>query len=100
MGSSGGDLSEKLLERFEIVPHGISAELIADEWGFSREELDAYSLESHRRALADADEGRFAREIVTIEVSNQHMGTRFEVEGKPRADTPAGESAQQPAADE
>src|SRR5207302_1911218 len=52
MGSSGGDLSEKLLERFEIVPQGISAELIADEWGFSRKELDAYSLESHRRALA------------------------------------------------
>src|SRR5436189_2676658 len=60
MGSSGGDLSEKLLERWEIVPQGISAELIADEWGFSREELDAYSLESHRRALAAADEGRFA----------------------------------------
>src|SRR5207244_7620154 len=32
MGSSGGDLSEKLLERFEIVPQGISAEPIADEW--------------------------------------------------------------------
>src|SRR6266516_6956659 len=36
MGSSGGDLSEKLLERWDIVRQGISAELIADEWGFSR----------------------------------------------------------------
>ncbi|MGZ4399194.1 MAG: thiolase family protein, partial [Gaiellaceae bacterium] len=44
MGSSGGDLSEKLLERWEIVPQGVSAELIAEEWGLSREELDAYSL--------------------------------------------------------
>ena len=52
MGSSGGDLSEKLLDRWEIVPQGISAELIAEEWSLSREELDAYSLESHRRAVA------------------------------------------------
>src|ERR687888_1075418 len=52
MGSSGGDLSESLLERFEIVPQGISAEGIADEWGLSRAELDAYALESHRRAVA------------------------------------------------
>src|SRR5436309_14822602 len=56
MGSGGGDLSDKLLERWEIVPQGISAEVIADEWGFSREELDAYALESHRRAAAAADE--------------------------------------------
>ncbi|HTS73916.1 MAG TPA: thiolase family protein [Gaiellaceae bacterium] len=89
MGSSGGDLSEKLLERFEIVPQGISAELIADEWGFSREELDTYSLESHRRALAAADEGRFAREIVPIEVSNPHVGTLFAVDETPRGDTSA-----------
>src|SRR5207253_7312408 len=46
MGSSGGDLSGTLLERFEIVPQGISAEVIAEEWGLSREQLDAYSLES------------------------------------------------------
>jgi acetyl-CoA acyltransferase len=89
MGSSGGDLSEKLLERFEIVPQGISAELIADEWGFSREELDAYSLESHRRALAATDEGHFAGEIVPIEVSNPHVGTLFAVDETPRADTSA-----------
>ena len=89
MGSSGGDLSEKLLERWEIVPQGISAELIAEEWSFSREELDAYSLESHRRALAAADEGRFGREIVPIEVSNPHVGTLFALDETPRADTSA-----------
>src|SRR6266496_2406074 len=52
MGSSGGDLSDELLERWELVPQGISAEVIAEEWGLSREQLDAYSLESHRRAVA------------------------------------------------
>src|SRR5215475_15686805 len=61
MGSNGGDLSDKLLERWEIVPQGISAEVLADEWGLSREQLDAYAYESHRRALAAIDEGRFER---------------------------------------
>src|SRR5438045_3802882 len=74
MGSSGGDLSDRLLDRWEIVPQGMSAELIADEWGLTREELDAYSLESHRRALAAIAEGRFANEIVPVEVSTPHVG--------------------------
>jgi acetyl-CoA acyltransferase len=87
MGSSGGDLSETLLERFEIVPQGISAELIAEEWGLSREELDAYSYESHRRALAAIEEGRFEREVVPVEVSNPHTGVLFGVDETPRADT-------------
>src|SRR5215212_3360535 len=49
MGSSGGDLSDRLLERWQIVPQGLSAEVIAEEWGLGREQLDEYSLESHRR---------------------------------------------------
>src|ERR687887_1580393 len=87
MGSSGGDLSERLLERWEIVPQGISAELIAEEWGLTREELDAYSLESHRRALAAIDEGRFANEIVPIEVSNPHVGVLVDTDETPRRGT-------------
>jgi acetyl-CoA acyltransferase len=87
MGSSGGDLSDRLLERFEIVPQGISAEVIADEWGLSREELDAYSLESHRRAVAAREEGRFANEIAPVEVSNPHVGVLVDADETPRADT-------------
>jgi acetyl-CoA acetyltransferase family protein len=86
MGSSGGDVSPTLLERWEIVPQGISAELIAQEWDLSREELDAYAYESHRRALAAIEEGRFEREIVPVEVSNPHTGV-FGVDETPRADT-------------
>jgi acetyl-CoA acetyltransferase family protein len=89
MGSNGGDLSDKLLDRWEIVPQGISAEVIADEWGFSREELDAYSLESHRRAAAAADEGRFDDEIVPIDLTNPHTGVVFGVDETPRRDTSA-----------
>jgi len=89
MGSNGGDLSEALLERWEIVPQGISAEVIADEWGFTREELDAFSLESHRRAIAAIDEGRFENEIVPIELTNPHVGVVFAVDETPRRDTSA-----------
>jgi acetyl-CoA acetyltransferase family protein len=89
MGSNGGDLSDKLLDLWEIVPQGISAELIAGEWGFSREELDAFSLESHRRASAAADEGRFDREIVPIDLTNPHTGVVFGVDETPRRDTSA-----------
>ena len=74
MGSNGGDLSPELLERYDIVPQGISAEVIASEWGFSREELDAYSLESHRRALAATEEGRFENELVPIELPDAGGG--------------------------
>jgi acetyl-CoA acyltransferase len=66
MGSNGGDLSELVTDRFQIVPQGISAELIAQEWDLSREELDAYALESHRRAIAASEAGRFENEILPI----------------------------------
>jgi acetyl-CoA acetyltransferase family protein len=90
MGSNGGDLSDKLLDRWEIVAQGISAEVIADEWGFSREDLDAFSLESHRRAAVAADEGRFEGEIVPIDLTNPHTGVVFGVDETPRRDTSAG----------
>jgi acetyl-CoA acetyltransferase family protein len=87
MGSNGGDLSDRLLERWEIVPQGISAEVIAEEWGSSRDQLDAYALESHRRAVAAIDAGRFEREIVPVDVSNPHVGVQVAVDETPRRDT-------------
>ena len=47
---------------------GIGAEMIADQWGISREELDAYSVRSHRRAATATAEGRFENEIVPVPV--------------------------------
>jgi acetyl-CoA acyltransferase len=92
MGSNLGEagwsgFSDKLLDQWQIVPQGISAEVIAEEWGFSREELDAYSYESHLRAVRAIDEGRFEREIVPIEVANPHVGVLFAVDETPRRDT-------------
>ena len=68
MGSNGGDVSGALLERWQIVPQGISAEVLAEEWSLSREQLDAYSLESHRRATRAIDEGRFQNELIPVEL--------------------------------
>jgi len=88
LGAEGwAGLSDKLLEQWQIVPQGISAEVLAEEWNLTREELDAYSYESHRRALRAIDEGRFQRETIPIEVANPHVGTLFAVDETPRRDT-------------
>ena len=89
MGSNGGDVSSEVLDRWQIVSQGISAEAIAEEWGLTREQLDEYSLESHRRAIAAIESGKFEQEIVPIELTNPHVGVLFGVDETPRADTSA-----------
>ena len=74
MGSSmlaGSDpFGAKLVERYPgLVPQGISAELIAEQWGIAREELDEYALRSHRNAARATEEGRFERQIVPVPVA-------------------------------
>ena len=49
-----------------FVPQGVSADLIATKWGYSREQLDAYAVESHRRAARAWSQDRFARSIVPV----------------------------------
>jgi acetyl-CoA acyltransferase len=68
MGSDGGSFSEKLLNQHTIVPQGISAELIAEKWQLSREELDQFSLSSHLKAVQAQAENRFQNEIIPIKV--------------------------------
>jgi acetyl-CoA acetyltransferase family protein len=87
MGSNGGSISERVTERYDIVMQGTSAELLADEWHLSREGLDAYSLESHRRALSASDGGKFDREIVAIELPE--TASPFSVDEAPRRETSA-----------
>src|SRR5207302_2637721 len=78
---------DKQRARWQIVPQGISAEVIADDWDLSREDLDAFSLESHRRASSAIDEGRFDNETVPIDLTNPHVGVVFDVDETPRRDT-------------
>jgi acetyl-CoA acyltransferase len=60
----------ELLERFQFIPQGLSAELIAERWEISREEMEELAVASHRRAAAATDNGRFDQEIVPIETSH------------------------------
>ncbi|URM34570.1 thiolase family protein [Cytobacillus firmus] len=71
IGSSyqGVGFSEKLKDRHEIIHQGLSAERIAEKYGFTRDELDRYSFESHQKALKAQAEGRFKREIASLNVT-------------------------------
>ncbi|HSC93222.1 MAG TPA: thiolase family protein [Gaiellaceae bacterium] len=87
MGSNHGSMSDKVHDRYQIVMQGISAELIADRWHLSREELDRVSYESHMRAARAIDEGRFAKEIVPIDLTNPHVGFTFDTDEAVRRET-------------
>src|SRR5215211_5978608 len=59
----------ELLERYALVPQGLSAEMIADKWEIPRSEMDEIGLRSHQLAHRATEEGRFEREIVPIQVN-------------------------------
>ncbi|MBI2017353.1 MAG: thiolase family protein, partial [Candidatus Rokubacteria bacterium] len=77
MGPGEGPFSPRLQERYNIVPQGISAELIAETWGLKREELDEFSAQSHEKAGRAIAGGRFTREIVPVELPD---GTVFDTD--------------------
>ena len=94
MGSSsqgpGMPFGSQMLRRYDngLVHQGISADLIAQKWELSREELDEFSLESHRRAARATAEGRFRGQIVPIEVKNEDGTTSiFDKDEGIRSDT-------------
>jgi len=75
MGSSilpgSNPFGRVLPTRYDLVPQGISAELIAEKWDISREENDEFSVQSHHRAARATEEGRFEHEIVPVEVREE-----------------------------
>ncbi|AIM17106.1 MULTISPECIES: thiolase family protein [Neobacillus] len=80
--------SPNLRKKYEMIHQGISAERIAEKYGFSREQLDQFSLESHKKAIKAQEEGRFDKEIIPIEVKLDD-GTTVVVkeDSGPRKDT-------------
>ena len=69
MSEHGAAFSPELLEHYNLVPQGISAEMIADKWEIPRSELDEIGLRSHQLAAKATEEGRFEREIVPFSVN-------------------------------
>jgi acetyl-CoA acetyltransferase family protein len=77
VGPGEGPFSPRLQERYTIVPQGISAEMVAEQWGLKREELDEFAAQSHEKAGQAIAEGRFAAEIVPITLPD---GRRFDTD--------------------
>jgi acetyl-CoA acyltransferase len=87
MGSDMGRFSKNLTSKYNIVPQGISAEMIAKKWNLSREELDEFSLQSHQKAAEATDKGWFQREIIPIEVKGEDGPFIFDKDEGIRRDT-------------
>jgi acetyl-CoA C-acetyltransferase len=68
MGSDGGAWAIDVAGAFPnyFVPQGVSADMIATKWGFSRTDVDAYSVESHKRSAQSWAEKRFAKSVVPV----------------------------------
>ncbi len=79
----GFAFSPELMKLYDLVPQGISAEMIADKWEIPRSELDEIGLRSHQLAAKATEEGRFDREIVPFQVN----GDTYTVDQGIRPDT-------------
>jgi len=69
MKEYGNPFSPELLERYNLIPQGLSAEMIADKWEIPRSELDELGVRSQQLAAQATEEGRFEREIVPFSVN-------------------------------
>src|SRR5437879_11148865 len=78
-GPGEGPVSPKLMDMFEIIPQGNSAEMIAKKWGFSRAQLDEFAYQSHIKAGQAIKEGRFQREILPVQVKQNGTSYEFQI---------------------
>ncbi len=75
MKEHGMAFSPELMEKYNLVPQGISAEMIADKWEIPRSELDEIGLRSHQLAARATEEGRFDREMIPFKVNGDTYAT-------------------------
>ena len=75
MKEHGAPFSPQLMERYDLIPQGLSAEMIADQWEIPRSELDELGVRSQQLAAKATEEGRFEREIVPFSVNGDTYST-------------------------
>ena len=75
MEEHGMAFSPELMKEYNLVPQGISAEMIADKWEIPRSELDEIGVRSHQLAHQATEEGRFEREIIPVQVNGDTYET-------------------------
>ena len=74
MKEHGSPFSPELMEKYDLIPQGLSAEMIADKWEIPRSELDELGLRSQQLAAKATEEGRFEREVIPFPVNGDtHM---------------------------
>jgi acetyl-CoA acyltransferase len=69
MAERGFPYSKELMERYDLIPQGLSAEMIADKWEIPRSELDEFGVRSQQLAAKATEEGRYEREMVPMQVN-------------------------------
>ena len=69
MGADMGPLPTSLTGRYDLVPQGLSAEMIAEKWKYSRRQVDEFALESQRRAWTAIQENRFQKGLVPVDAT-------------------------------
>ncbi len=69
MKEHGSPFSPELMDRYDLIPQGLSAEMIADKWEIPRSELDELGVRSQELAAKATEEGRFEREVVPFSVN-------------------------------
>jgi acetyl-CoA acyltransferase len=67
----GRGVTPELLARYDLVPQGVAAEMIADRWEITRREMDELALRSHQRALRATEDGCFQREILPMQSNGE-----------------------------
>ncbi len=82
-------VNPRLDARYPAIPLGETAEVVAERWGVSREDQDAFALESQRRAIAAIEAGRFDEQLVPVTVPRKGGAVVVDRDEHPRADTTA-----------
>ena len=80
MGADMGPLPPSLMEKYNLVPQGLSAEMIAEQWNLSRQQIDEFALGSQQKAWRAIQEGRFKKSIVPFDVTHNGEKKRFDTD--------------------
>ena len=84
MKEYGSPFSPELMDRYNLIPQGLSAEMIADKWEIPRSELDELGLRSQQLAAKATEEGRFEREIDPLRRQRRHLRRPTRACARPR----------------
>jgi len=85
MGADMGAIPASLMTKYDLVPQGHAAEMVAERWKYTRQQLDEFALESQRRAWAAIQDGRFKKGIVPMTVTMADGSTKtFDTDEHPR----------------